>query len=174
MKDFQVELWLREARMEDSVLVTKLIRESFQAQAQQLGLTEAEYPHYVAFEREKDSRERIIDTTVVVLYHLSNVPIGTIGYYAEGNNGIIERLAILPAYRGRSYGKELLQSAENDLFAVHDCQTVSISIAACFEKLQRYYESMKYVAIEKKKYPSLPFEVLHMQKTLDSWRRFYE
>lgn len=92
-------------------------------------------------------------------------------YYAEGAQGTIERLGVLPAYRGHSYGKALLQNAENDLFAVYECQTVSISIVACFERLQRYYESMGYISVAKQCYPSLPFEVLHMQKTAYSWCR---
>jgi GNAT superfamily N-acetyltransferase len=162
-----IELQHKAADVQDSAQVASIIRESFHAQAQQLGLTEDEYPRYVAFEKEEGAKQRIIATRVNLLLHHQAGPIGTIGYYAKGDQGTIERLAVLPDHRGRSYGYALLQNAEKELFTLYKCRIISISIAACFERLQRYYESMGYQCAEKKRYSSLPFEVLHMQKTAD-------
>ncbi|MNI38183.1 putative acetyltransferase [compost metagenome] len=169
MSDPANEYRITAAVAADAPLVAALIRDSFKVQAQQLNLTEVEYPNYVAFETERAARQRIQKSRVDLLWH-GRTPLGTIGYAADSIQGNIERLAVLPAHRGQALGKLLLTHAELELFVTGQCQMISLSIVASFGRLRHYYESLGYRSLETRRYPSLPFAVLHMQKTIDTWR----
>jgi GNAT superfamily N-acetyltransferase len=156
---------IRKAGIEESRTVSQIIQISFQKQAEILNIRESECPQYVAFEKEMDTKSRI-QATDVKLMLMSEIPIGTIGLQINGEEGIVERLAILPDYRGKSYGEILLRHGENELKS-KGCKSMHLSIVASFEKLRRYYEKLGYQSKDTVRYDFLPFEVLNMNKILD-------
>lgn len=152
------------ANFEDGKIISMLIQESFKRQAELLNISESDYPDYVAFETEEMARNRIINTQVKILF-VDAEPIGTIGSYKKDEIGNIERLAILPRFRGNDYGKLLLEKTETELFN-NGCKVINLSIVASFKRLQKYYEQNGYSCNDKKRFPSLPFEVLFLSKNI--------
>ena len=155
---------IRRANREDSNRVSTIIRSSFKRQAEILNITDADCPDYVAFEREIDATARIESSNVKLMF-IDGLAVGTIGIRSEGEVGIIERLAILPEYRGKSYGEALLHDAEQELTSL-GCRTIHLSIVAEFLALRAYYERNGYQPHSTERYDFLPFDVLHMTKTL--------
>lgn len=153
---------IKKASIDDSLIVSALIRNSFKRQAELLKITETDFPNYVAFESEHTAKQRILKTEVKILF-AELIPIGTIGFYRKEKVGFIERLAVLPGYRGNHYGKLLLTIAEDELFA-SGCEEINISIVSSFKRLKEYYEDLGYRYKDKRNYPFLPFEVLYLRK----------
>lgn len=157
---------IRRAVSEDSSVISAIIRRSFKQQAELLHMTESRYPGYVAFENDNQAALRIANTEVSMLL-ADALPVGTIGFYSKGSEmmteGFIERLAVLPQYRGRGYGRILMRHAEKNLFG-RGCSSIQISIVASFERLRLYYEQVGYRFTHQATYPALPFEVLYLSK----------
>ncbi|GAK40762.1 GNAT family N-acetyltransferase [Paenibacillus urinalis] len=152
------------AKFEDGKIISLLIQESFKRQAELLNISESDYPDYVAFETEEMARNRIANTHVKILF-IDTEPMGTIGSYMVDEVGYIERLAILPRFRGNDYGKRLLEKTETELFN-SGCKVINLSIVASFDRLQKYYEQNGYQCNEKKRYPFLPFDVQYLSKNI--------
>jgi GNAT superfamily N-acetyltransferase len=157
-------LEIRKAGMEDGATVARLIRASFQQQAELLHISETAYPNYVAFETEEKAQSRVVHTEVKLLF-VDAVPIGTIGSHHKDEVGHIERLAVLPGHRGNDYGRILLEHAEAELSAA-GCKVIHISIVADFHRLKEYYEALGYRQQRRAAFAALPFEVLFLSKSL--------
>lgn len=152
------------ANIEDSKTVSNIIRTSFKRQAELLQVTETDCPEYVAFESEIDAKSRIQSSNVKIMF-VNGLAIGTIGTRNKGEVGVIERLAVLPDYRGKSYGEILLHTAEKELYSA-GCRTIHLSIVADFSTLRAYYERNGYKPNGTERYDFLPFDVLQMTKAL--------
>jgi GNAT superfamily N-acetyltransferase len=153
----------------DSPLVASLIQRCFQQQAQALAISEIDYPSYVAFETEVGVRRRIASGIHVALAYLGEEPIGTVSCALQrdaARPSEIMRLGVLPGHRGAGYGRELMQYAEGHLVAV-GALVAEVSIVAKFDRLRAYYEDLGYSVWDSRQVPSLPFELLFMQKTLN-------
>ena len=98
-------------------------------------------------------------------YHLlllDEEPVGCVAVeIAEAKVAYLERLAIMPANRGRGYGSLLAQHALN--FARQEgVETVSIGIIAAQTELKRWYERLGFIEGETKRFDHLPFMVTFM------------
>lgn len=154
------------ATKSNAELIVSLIRASFKKQAEILKIEESDYPNYVAFDTEDALRRRMDNGDQVVVAHLDDISIGTVSFSlssGEPKKGEIKRLAVLPKYRGNGYGQILMEYAEDKL-SEQGTRVIEISIVAQFESLRLYYESMGYRVSESKMFPSLPFEVLFMER----------
>lgn len=158
-------LKIAKAVPQDSFLVSSLIQRSFKEQAVMLDISEEQFPRYVAFEQESAARSRIIETQVNLLY-LGEKAIGTVGLHATGTQASIERLAILPEYRGNKYGEHLITEAEKSLSAL-GCSSVVLSIVAAFTGLRTFYERLGYRCTHVQTFAALPFEVQFLSKSLN-------
>lgn len=152
-----------------SQLIAGIIREAFKEQAAILSISRQKYPNYAAFETADRVNERIkrMDEKLVIAY-LDGMPIGTVRFSTDSNDGQtghINRLAVLPIYRGNKYGWQLLDFAEKQLFEL-GIKYIEIDMVAEFKELERFYENLGYVKISKKKFDTLPFEVLFLKKEL--------
>ena len=148
--------------------ISRMIRESFREQAGLLGLGEEEHPHYAGFETPRRVCARMGRGDTVLLALLGDIPVGTVSCGMDpgrSGRGFISRLCVLPRYRGKGLGELLLKRAE-ELLAASGSVSVQISIAAEFVRLQIYYQGLGYLPGEKKTVPSLPFQVLYMEKRL--------
>ncbi|AIQ18301.1 hypothetical protein H70357_17580 [Paenibacillus sp. FSL H7-0357] len=153
---------IRKAAVKDGITVSKIITESFKRRTELLQVSETEYPNHVAFETERMAITRINNSTVKILF-VNDEPIGTIGTRQEGEIGIIDRLAILPSYRGENYGRLLLEHSENELFN-NDCTEIHISLVASYQNLRRFYVEHGYTCISSTTLSGLPCEVLSLRK----------
>lgn len=150
-----------------SDLVCAIIRESFKEQAERLGINNDEYPNFVAFDTPEKVRERMRKGDRTVIAYVGGEPVGTVScnaFHGQAGRGCIRRLAVLPRHRGKNYGQALMEHAEKYL-AANGVSSIELAIVARFHGLERYYLKMGYVSLERKSFPSLPFEVLYMEKT---------
>ncbi len=149
-------------------IISELIMKSFSQQAGILGITEKEYPNFVAFETPERVRNRISRGDRVVLGYLLENIAGTVSYKIDDNvpaKGYVKRLAVLPEFRGKGYGARLMDYAEKKL-SEYGVTRVEISIVARFQRLMEYYRSLGYIPVEVKVFNTLPFEVLYLEKTI--------
>jgi predicted GNAT family N-acyltransferase len=161
---------IQEVTIDEAELIIKIISASFLEQAALLGLTRQNCPKYVAFETLEDlkRRHKEINENLVIGFE-GGEPIGTIRYNKStqtSENGFINRLAVLPAFRGRNFGRELMNYAEEQL-RINYVKKVEISIVSQFESLKRYYHELGYKSIGDRKFDLFPFEVHFMEKLLN-------
>ena len=151
----------------ETEIVSEIVRQSFKKQAELLELSEETYPNYVAFEKPQAVAKAMQNGELIYILKEKKKPVGTIRFKVEKIffKGSISRLAVLPEHRKQGYGKMLMDFAENELKkqGVHQVET---SIVKRFEGLQAFYQSLGYSVTKDSTYPSLPFEVRHMEKTL--------
>jgi ribosomal protein S18 acetylase RimI-like enzyme/SAM-dependent methyltransferase len=160
-------LTIRTATEADAPVIASIIGESFRTQAELLGISRTDYPNYVAYETEASVRSRLDSGTHIALAAQGDQVVGTVSSVRRHGSFEITRLAVLPAQRGKGYGRELMEYAEKRLVAL-GAAAVEISIVAKFQRLQAYYEQLGYLAVESKRVPSLPFELLYMRKLLET------
>ena len=84
---------------------------------------------------------------------------------AQPDVGYLERLALLPAYRGKGYGKALALHALEKA-RLRGCSLVSIGIIADDARLKAWYAGLGFIEHKRQQLRHLPFEVLFMTKTL--------
>ena len=73
------------------------------------------------------------------------------------------RLGVVPGYRGRGLGVELMVYAENYL-TKRGAASIELSIVADFLRLQGFYERLGYVASGARSVENLPFQVMSLEK----------
>ncbi|MEG6513949.1 GNAT family N-acetyltransferase [Desulforamulus ruminis] len=155
------------AKSSDSERICQIIRVSFQKQAEELGITPEKYPNFVAFETAERVQSRMNQGDKAIMLFLKDKPIGTISYSVDKESwkGTIKRLAVIPEYRGNGYGQLLTNYAEGAL-KEHPVTCIELSIVAQFKGLKEYYQSLGYAVRESKRFATLPFEVLFMEKKI--------
>ena len=162
-------LELRLAEPTEAGVAADIIRRSFEAQAEALGIQEPDCPSYVAFETPERVLQRMERGESVVLGLIDRETIGTVSYQVlstEDRKGTISRLAVLPGYRGNQLGLELMLYAEERLNQ-EGVSVVELSIVAQFSRLRQYYEMQGYIAQGTETFPTLPFEVLLLVKSME-------
>ncbi|HEX3043833.1 MAG TPA: GNAT family N-acetyltransferase [Bacillota bacterium] len=125
-----------------------------------------QYPNYAGFETPEWVRESLKRGDQLLLALDNTEIIGTVRYSldkVQGNKGFISRLAVLPEYRGNSYGELLMGSAEAKMKQL-GVSIIELTIVADFIKLQQFYERLGYLPRETKTFPSVPFAVRFMEK----------
>lgn len=161
---------LRAACPSDARAIAWLTRCGFRQQARLLALSKRECPAYVGFETAARVRQRLLGGEQIWLATAGQRLIGTVGMRllpasASEPCGEIGRLAVLPHRRGAGHGLSLMQAAEHAIAAA-GAGSARLSIVARFDALRRYYERQGYAATQLRRYPGLPFEVLHLEKCL--------
>jgi ribosomal protein S18 acetylase RimI-like enzyme len=150
-------LTIRTATEADAPVIADIIGQSFRREAELLGISQKEYPGYVAFETEAGVRRRLDAGAYVAPASRGHQIVGTVSCASHRDRPAeIVRLAVVPLHRGNDYGRELMAHAENRL-EVAGAAAVAISIVAKFRRLQSYYEELGYSVWRFKSLPSLPF-----------------
>jgi GNAT superfamily N-acetyltransferase len=160
------KLRFTEATPEQAALHARMIRRAFRPQAAILGVNKVDHPYQAAFHTAALTRRRMGEGAHVVIAWLGEQPVGTVTYVRgrhHPDDGWIERLAVLPEFRGRRYGEALMAHAEQRLRKL-GAQTLRLAIVKPFSKLQAFYEGQGYAAAETRQFPGVPFAVLFMEK----------
>ncbi len=164
---------LREAQVEDAEIISKIIRESFKTQSEILKISEDDYPNYVAFETVESVANRMDRSDTIVIAYLNDKPVGTVSFRndpEEEQRGHIIRLAILPRFRGHSYGEHLMAYAETKL-RERGVKFIELCIVAQFKRLREYYENLGYTPRETRSHAGFPFEILYMENKYPAIRK---
>lgn len=153
----------------DYPVCVRILNKSFGTVAHQFNLTRENCPTNAAFITVNDlikKRNRNIN------YYLAYSGQAVIGFVAteksSGNRDeyYIEKLAVLPAYRHRGFGKDLMEFAENKIKEAGG-GNISIGIISDNRKLKDWYLSLGYVVNGFKQFRHLPFTVCFLSKELN-------
>ncbi len=153
---------IAEASIKDIDTLSNLVRISFTDVAQRFGLTPENCPkhpsnctpHWIARDMERGVRYFILNP--------SGNPIGCVGVeQASPGTCYMERLAVLPQYRGHGYGTILARYAMAQARSM-GASRVEIGIIAADNGLKAFYTTLGFEEKQTATFAHLPFEVAFM------------
>jgi len=158
---------IKDAGSDQAELLASIIRQAFQDVAERMGLTPENAPTHPSNCTPEWIRGDLAKGVIYYLLEIHHVPCGCVALElaAEPDVGYLERLALLPAFRGKGYGKALAQHALEKARR-HGCSLVSVGIIAEDARLKTWYGRLGFIEHKTLKLRHLPFEVMFMTKTL--------
>ena len=153
---------------EDFIRSHEILLKSFASIAEEFGLTPDNCPSNAAFMK--------LDYLIgmknkgIELYKLSESS-KQVGFAAiekapnDNDTFYIEKLAVLPEYRHKGYGKQLVDFAINRI-KENGGRTISIALMNNHIKLKNWYKNLGFIQTEIKEFPHLPFDVCFMKMDL--------
>ena len=160
---------IRQITRADIPACVDVIRSSFMTVAEQFGFTAQNAPRFTAF---ATSEERLLfqlenEMRRMFAYCLDDGRI--VAYYSflmqENGECELSNLCVLPEYRHRHIGEELLADACRRAVG-HGCKRINISIVEENTLLRTWYESHGFVHTRCEKFDFFPFTCGYMQKEL--------
>lgn len=155
-----------EATKRDIHLLARLIRAGFTDVAQRFALTPENCPKHPSnctsawIEKDLERGVHYFQLTI------DGDAVGCVGVEkAAAATCYMERLAVLPTYRGRGFGTILARHALGRAAAL-GVSTVGIGIIAADTGLKDFYKALGFEEGETKTFPHLPFEVAFMKVVL--------
>jgi len=163
-----MEYTIRQARSEDSETLVKLIRTGFRDVAERFGLTKENCPthpsnctlDWVKADQSKGVKYFVLEQ--------DGRPVGCVAVeQATPQTCYAERLAVLPEFRHKGFGRALMRHA---IGAAKNMGAVRVEIGIISRKveLKDWYERMGFVVAQTKSLPHLPFQVTFMAIDLKS------
>ena len=160
---------IREILQEDAAQCVKVIRNSFSTVAEEFGFTEENAPRFTAFATNEQRINWHLNGEHRPMYgYYENDQL--IGYYSlllqEEQQCELNNLCVLPEYRHRNIGTELLEDAfrkARDL----NCRVMNIGIVEENTVLRKWYEKNGFVHIRTEKFDFFPFTCGYMRKELN-------
>ncbi len=157
---------IRPCTRQDSAALAETIRTAFRDVAGRFGLTEENCPRHPSNCR-ADWIEKDMDrgVTYYVLESGGRVA-GSVGL-ERVRPGLcnLERLAVLPDQRKRSFGRALVSHVFTEARKL-GCNTVRIGVIADQAELKAWYRELGFVETETRDFAHLPFRVSFMQSSL--------
>ena len=154
---------IREVTQNDLNGCLEVIRAGFQTVADEFGLTRENCPTNGAFMPMERLRSDFDKGNCMLAVFDGGMPIAFM-QLAKSNYDtvLLEKLAVLPQYRHRGYGKSLLDFAKARS-AQLGAKRISISVIEENFRLKQWYEANGFTQTEVKTYPHLPFTVGYME-----------
>jgi ribosomal protein S18 acetylase RimI-like enzyme len=153
---------IRTCTGQDIDVLVETIRGSFRDVAERFGLTEENCPHHPSNCR-LDWIEKDMDRGVT--YFILECEGHAAGCVALElvRPGLcnLERLAVLPDYRKRGFGKALVTHVLSEAGKL-ECREVRIGVIADQEELKDWYGRLGFVETESREFAHLPFLVTFM------------
>ena len=159
---------IREVRHEDIPACVSIIKQSFKTVADEFGFTEENAPRFTAFAVNGEWLAWQMDAEHRPMYVYEEAGV-LCGYYSlhiqEDNECELNNLAVLPEYRHKGIGKQLL---EHSCSTARDkgCRLMNIGIVEENRKLRKWYEDNGAVHTGTQKYDFFPFTCGYMKKEL--------
>ena len=159
---------IREVKREDIPTCVNLIRSSFMTVADEFGFTKENAPGFTAFAVSEDRLYRQMDIEHRPMFAAEEDGV-LCGYYSlliqENGECELNNLAVLPQYRHRGTGKQLLEHSY--AFAKSaGCHVMNIGIVEENTVLRKWYEQNGAIHIGTKKFDFFPFTCGYMKKKL--------
>lgn len=156
---------IRKVERSDLPECVRLIRESFQTVADEFGITEENAPRYVAFATTEERLAWHMFGEHRLMY--LDEDNGTIrGYYSlllcENGECELGNLSVLPQYRHRGIGRELLRHSM-DIAREHHRSVMNLSIVEENAVLRKWYEQNGAVHTGIRKFEFFPFTCGYMR-----------
>ncbi|MDR2558836.1 MAG: GNAT family N-acetyltransferase [Oscillospiraceae bacterium] len=157
---------VREITPEEIPQSAEIIRQSFKTVADEFGITEENTPTHGTFM--KDEKLQSDFNAGIKMFGLFEWE-KQVGFVAaetrDGENYYVEKLAVLPDYRHRRGGKDLMKAAEEYIRNAGG-KLVSIGIIYENKMLLEWYKMLGYEETGTKNFPNFPFTVCFMKKEI--------
>ncbi len=158
---------IRPAGPGDAALLAGLIRESHRDVAVRFGLSGANCPKHPSFCTEDWIRADFDRGEKYFILFRGQEPAGCVAYEKpKAVLAYLNRLSVLPAYRRRGYGTELVRFVL-DLARRDSVKTVSIGVIGESIELRQWYGKLGFAYEKTKRFPHLPFSVTYMSCAID-------
>jgi len=148
--------------LENSV---KVIRDSFKTVALEFGLNEDNcptHPSLITLDKLLELKEK---ANLFGLF-LNKAQVGFVAIEkADDRVYYLDKLAVLPDYRHKGYGKKLVGFVSS-FVKKHDGQKVSLGMIDESTVLKNWYKELGFKETGTKKFEHLPFTVCFMEKSL--------
>lgn len=159
---------IREIGQDDIAQCVKVIRESFGTVADEFGFTEENAARFTAFATTKERLDWQMNQEHRPMYgYYEGGKI--VGYYSlhlqDNQECELNNLCVLPEYRHRKLGHELLEDAF-DRARKMNCKRMNIGIVEENQVLRKWYETYGFLHVESKKFDFFPFTCGYMVKEL--------
>ena len=157
---------IREVRREDIPACVNLIKQSFKTVADEFGFTEENAPRFTAFAIKEEWLVWQMDAEhrPMYLYEEDGV---ICGYYSlhilENNECELNNMAVLPKYRHKGIGKQLLEHSYS-MAGDNGCKIMNIGIVEENTKLRKWYEENGAVHVGTQKFDFFPFTCGYLKK----------
>jgi ribosomal protein S18 acetylase RimI-like enzyme len=154
------------ASAEDAKKVAEIVSLSNKDVAAKFGITKENNPKHPSFYDEAWALADFERGEAYFLYKINGENAGCVAFEMPNPEvGYLNRLSVLPAYRKRGIGAELVRHV------FHYAQSkkvpeISIGIIAENSDLMNWYKKLGFVENGLKKFPTLPFDVMFMKYDL--------
>ncbi|WP_242830373.1 GNAT family N-acetyltransferase [Butyrivibrio sp. AE3009] len=159
---------IREVKREEISLCANIIKKSFKTVADEYGFTEENAPRFTAFATTDERLYWHMDGEHRPMY-VFEVDGVLCGYYSlllqDNNECELNNLAVLPEYRHKGIGKELLEHSFK-IARSKGCRLMNIGIVEENTRLRKWYEDNGAVHVGTKKFDFFPFTCGYMKKEL--------
>ena len=158
----QDPLRIRSAAVLDIPMLTELIRDSFVTAAEKFGLTPDNCPRHPSNCTDEWIEQDIARGVTYFVLEYDRMPVGCVALEkATPELWYLERLAVVPSFRRRGFGRTLVEHACTEAKG-RGGSTLGIGTIAHDTKLNDWYKKIGFIEGETKQFPHLPFEVLFM------------
>jgi ribosomal protein S18 acetylase RimI-like enzyme len=158
--------WNNIIETKDSIIITKILNESFMTVAIEFGYTIENAPTFGAFIKNDVIENDFKYGTKIFGFKKDNILVGCAGF-SKNRNEIyeIKRLAVIPNYRHLGIGKKLLLHNENEIKSIGE-KIVEVHIVDNNKILKEWYKNNGYKETKVEEIKWLPFKSCIMQKEL--------
>lgn len=157
---------IKEITSKDIPECVKIIRESFLTVADEFGFTQENAPRFTAFATTEERLNWHLNGEHRPMYAFYDNG-AIVGYFSlllqENNECELNNLCVLPAYRHKGIGEELLQNAF-EVAKNQGCTKMNIGIVEENQILRRWYESFGFTHTGTEKFDFFPFTCGYMEK----------
>lgn len=159
---------IKEVDKKEIAACVKVIKESFATVADEFGFTVENAPRFTAFATTEERLNWHLlgeHRPMYAFYDQGTV----VGYYSlllqENKECELNNLCVVPAYRHKGIGEELLKHAF-EVAQKLGCVKINIGIVEENKVLRSWYETFGFVHIGTKKFDFFPFTCGYMEKRL--------
>lgn len=157
---------IREATRDDAPLLLRLIQQSFQTVYDRLGLTPENFKHHASLFGPPWVLEQMDSGSRFFILEDAGEAAGCVALKMEEGGAVqMRRLGVLPAHRGKGYGRALVDHALGEARRM-GVQGVALGMWATDLPLRRWYESMGFTVSGTEIRPDMPLAITHMEISL--------
>ena len=155
---------IRDAGFEDASLLSQIIRTAFREVAERFHLTIENCPTHPSNCTDGWITSSLGKGVCFFILEEAQTSCGCIAL-ERANEDVcyLERLAVLPGFRRKGYGKRLVSHALREAREM-GARRIEIGIIAAQSELQAWYERLGFVFNKRARFDHLPFEVSFMFK----------
>jgi len=159
---------IRKMNREEIPVCVEIIRKSFQTVADEFGFTMENAPRFTAFATTEERLLSQLDGEHRPMYVCEEGGV-ICGYYSllmqENNECELNNLAVLPEYRHKGVGKQLLEHAISTA-RNSGCKLMNIGIVEENQRLRKWYENNGAIHLGTHKFDFFPFTCGYMRISL--------